>query len=99
MRKQPLNWTKLPTHLHYLAGPAEKYGRYQFEDRIFDYLMNDMTEQDRVELRAIAERMLPDEPAINAWLDKYNMTVHDEAGLVYFLGHLIALANDGGFLD
>jgi hypothetical protein len=99
MSKQPLNWRKLPSHLCYLAGPAEKYGGYQFDDRIYDYLTNDMTEQDRVELRTVAERIESDSAEIEAWLDDYNMTVHDEAGLIYFLHHFIALANDGNFLD
>ncbi len=92
-----LDWSKLPPALRDLSGSAEVYGAYQFDDRIWDFLEN-MTEDERVELRALDERMSRDWDAIERWLDDYRMTEHREAALVYFTAHLLALANDGEFL-
>src|SRR5688500_14625581 len=91
--KQQLEWTKLPIKLRYLAAAAEEFGIYQFEDKIFRFL-NGADARTKKELRLLVERIIPDEPAINTWLDEYNITQHREAQLVYFLMHLLALGND-----
>jgi hypothetical protein len=93
---ESLDWNKLPANLRYLAAPAGKYGRYQFEDRIFDFLRG-MSEDERRELRELLQREIKDEIEVDAWLDQYRMTKHPEARLVYFLGHLLAHGNDAGF--
>jgi hypothetical protein len=93
-----LEWSKLPKEISYLASPAEKYGVYQFEEKIYTFLRG-MSEDDRRELKALLGRIIKDDTPINAWLDEYEITNHREAALVYFMNHLIALANEGGFLQ
>jgi hypothetical protein len=93
-----LDWSKLPPTLAYLVGPAEKYGHYQFEDRIFEFLRG-MSEPDKQELTVLVQRTIPDNDEIDRWLDEYSMTKHREAALVYFFQHLLALGNDAGFFD
>lgn len=93
---ESLDWTKLPEPLRYLAIPAEKYGRLQFEDRILDFLENEITETQIQELRDLATRTQRDHEQIERWLDEYNIVKHREAALVYFTEHLIALARDEG---
>lgn len=98
-RKKALDWSKLPVNLRYLAVPAEKYGRYQFDNRILDYLESEMSEEEKVELIAIRKKMAEDFEQISSWLDNYDITIHREASLVYFTGHLLALGNDIGVFD
>lgn len=95
--QQPLDWTKLPLELRYLAEPAEKYGRYQFPDEVYDFIST-MSASQSAELKEINERSLPDERKVEDFLDSYLMTEHKEAELIYFLFHLIAIANDMGKL-
>ena len=94
-----LDWSKLPPRLQYLAKPAEKYGSYQFDDKILTFLGKKATEAEKDELNAVSNRMVEDEKEINAWLDYLGITRHDEARLVYFLGHLIPLGTDNGYLQ
>jgi hypothetical protein len=89
----PLDWTKLPGDLRYLAEPAEKYGKYQFDEEI-DGFIETMTVAQRAELKVVADAMQRNRETINEFLDKYPMTEHKEAALVYFLEHLIAMIND-----
>jgi hypothetical protein len=96
--ENPLDWTKLPEELRYLAITAEKYGHYQFEDRIYDFLMNKMTPEEKQELMELSKRGGRDKRLINQWLDKYNMTVHKEARLVYFTMVLVGTGCDSGLL-
>jgi len=98
-RKHPLDWSKLPTSLRYLAAPAEKYGRLQFDNRILDYLEKKMTDQEREELTELGRNMARDWDIINSWLDAHDITEHREAELIYFTGHLIGLGNDIGVFD
>lgn len=91
-----LDWNKLPPNLRYLAAPAEKYGRFQFEDKIFDFLRR-MTNSERIELTALIRQNRTDGHEIDSWLDEHRITIHPEAALVYFLEHLLALGNDAGF--
>jgi hypothetical protein len=96
----PCDWTKLPENLRYLAGPAEKFGRFQFDNRIVHFFDHVMTLADKDELVRLGVKMADDFPRIEAWLDEYNMTKHREAALVYFTMHLLALGNDlGVFAD
>lgn len=96
---EKLDWSKLPTHLQYLAGPAEKYGRYQFDDAIIDFFQNEATDAEKKELKMIDDRFVKDEVEIKAWYRKLDITKHAEARLVYFLGHLLAIGNDDGYLQ
>ena len=94
----PLDWIKLPPHLRYLAGPAEVYGAIQFENKIYKFLKERMTPDERDELRALRQRYAQDGDAIDQWLDEFSMSVHREAALVYFTGNLLALGGDLGVL-
>jgi hypothetical protein len=95
---EALNWNKLPLALRYLAGPAEVYGGYQFDDPIYEFLQKRMTREEQAELRELSRRMGQDWETIDRWLDEYPMTVHAEARLVYFTGHLVGTAADLGLL-
>lgn len=92
-----LDWNKLPPEFRDIAGSAEVYGSYQFEERIFDFLER-MTDEERAELIQLNERMSRDWEAIDGWLNKFSITEHKEAALVYFTVHLLALAGDAGYL-
>ena len=92
-----LDWSKLPPRLAWLAAPAERYGHYQFEERIIDFLRQASPAQ-LAELRALHQRWVADSPAIDAWLDEYNITKHAEARLVYFTLGLLDLADGAGLL-
>lgn len=95
--KETLDWEKLPKGLRYLSGPAEKYGHYQFEDRIRDFY-DTMTDDQNAELIRLLARVQSDEEAIDIWLDGCSMTEHPEARLVYFLLQLLAYGNDADLL-
>ena len=97
-RKVALDWSKLPPDLSYLAEPAARYGDFQFETRIMDFLEREATDADRGALRALGPLVLRDEGAIDAWIDRLGISKHREAALVYFLLHLMALGNDAGLL-
>ncbi len=93
-----LDWSKLPPALRDLAGSAEVFGEYQFDDRIWEFLET-MTEEERVELRALNERMSRDWDALERWLNDYRITEHREAALIYFTMHLITMAIHGDYLS
>jgi hypothetical protein len=82
-----------------LAEPAEKYGHYQFDDRIQDFLYNKMTESEAWELLALRDCMSEDFDIVEKWLNEYNMTVHPEARLVYFMRCLIGTADDAHLFE
>ncbi|MEJ5275985.1 MAG: hypothetical protein WHU94_08755 [Thermogemmata sp.] len=94
----PLDWTKLPPELRYLAEPAEKYGKYQFPAQI-DAFIDTMTPSQQAELQEIDRRSLADKTKIEDFLDTYRMTEHREAELIYFLFHLIEIIKDSGLWD
>ena len=94
MSDEILDWTKLPAQLNYLAQPAERYGRFQFDNIIDDYLFNKMSKADVEELRNLRDRMAQDFDIIELWLDEFNMRIHPEARLVYFMRDLIGTADD-----
>ncbi len=98
MADKPLDWTKRPADLRYLAGPVTRYGAFQFDNRILDFLENQMTEAERGELRELGRLMARDWDAIRAWLDAHPMTEHREAALVYFTLHMLALGGDAGLI-
>lgn len=77
---------RLPTELHYLIGPAEKFGRYQFDDQIAEFLSS-ATESERNELVAVAERFRLNrhDHEFHAFLDQYPITDHEESACLYFL--------------
>lgn len=93
---EPLDWTKLPPALRYLAGPAEVYGGYQFEGRILEFLRERMTADERSELKSLSQQYGRDWEAIESWLDEFRITKHREAALVYFTGHLLGMGADLG---
>ena len=95
---ETLDWSKLPPSLQYLAGPAEVYGRLQFEDRIYEFLQEQMSADQRAELQELSHRYRRDDKAINRWLDEFPMTKHAEARLVYFTGCLLGTGADLGLL-
>ena len=77
---------KLPDDLHYLIGPAMKYGRYQFDHHVFDFL-DRATDGEMAELAAVAERVLlrDDYPRVNAFLDENEIAESEAAARLYFL--------------
>jgi hypothetical protein len=81
---KPLDWSKLPAELQYLAKPAEKYGRYQFHDEIVKFLRI-LTDEQFAELVAVKKRAGRDGAKIDAFLKEFRMTEHREAELVYFM--------------
>jgi succinate dehydrogenase flavin-adding protein (antitoxin of CptAB toxin-antitoxin module) len=95
---KPLDWSKLPKGLEYLAEPAARYGALQFDGSIFDFLENQMSPANRNELQELGRLMARDWDVINSWLDAYPMTEHREAALVYFTVHLLALGGDAGLI-
>lgn len=97
-KSSELDWSKLPSSLRYLAGPAEVYGELQFENRIIDFLRERMTPEEQAELRALRQRAKQDWPAIDRWLKEFPKNKHREAALVYFTGCLLATGADLGRL-
>jgi hypothetical protein len=94
---EALDWSKLPPNLAWIAAPAERYGCYQFDDKIWHFLQQ-ATPADLAELRTLQRQWGTDYPAIDAWLDAFNITKHAEARLVYFTQVLLGTADDAGFL-
>ena len=94
---ESLDWGKLPAGLSWLAVPAERYGRLQFDGPILEFLRGCRPEE-KSELRALGQRWGAAWPAIDAWLGSHPMTVHAEARLVYFTGHLLGTGADAGLL-
>ncbi|MEM9704054.1 MAG: hypothetical protein AAF907_16560, partial [Planctomycetota bacterium] len=77
---------RLPPDLHYLIGPALKYGRHQFEMDMLAFL--DSASEDQLsELQAVAERHArqDDFEKVTAFLDQYPITEYDDAARLYFL--------------
>jgi hypothetical protein len=97
-KAETLDWSKLPSSLHYLTGPAERYGRLQFDDPIYEFLQERMTSDEQAELQALNQRYRQDRETIDHWLDEFSMTAHPEAGLVYFTGYMLAIGADLGLL-
>jgi hypothetical protein len=62
----------------------------QFDEPIYEFLQERMTADEQAELRALNKRRGKDSEAIDRWLDKFPMTVHPEARLVYFTGYLLS---------
>jgi len=78
---QPLlDWTKLPEHLRYLAEPAEKFGKYTFEEEWRRFVEN-ASEQDINELAAVSERirMQGHVDEIYDWFRKHDVGDQPEA--------------------
>ena len=94
---ETLDWSKLPAELEWLAAPAERYGRLQFDDPIDD-LLRAIGPAERAELQALGRRWAESWPAIDAWLDTHRITAHPEARLVYFTGHLLGTGLDAELL-
>ena len=84
---------KLPPDLQYLIGPAEKFGGYQFDDQIAEFL-DRATETEMEELAAIAERFRLNghSQEFDAFLDQFPITDHEESARLYFLFGLIDAA-------
>jgi hypothetical protein len=83
----------LPDTLSYLIGPAMKYGRYQFENQMSQFLEH-ATSDELEELAIIAERVLVNDhyPEVNRFLDRYRITEHEEAANLYFLFNVLDCA-------
>ncbi|QDS91593.1 hypothetical protein FF011L_03230 [Roseimaritima multifibrata] len=78
--------SELPDELAYLTEPALEYGRFQFDDTIFDFLES-ATPQQMEELAAVAERVRINDhyPDVNRFLDKHPITDHEQTACLYFL--------------
>ena len=95
--KEVFDWSKLPPNLAWLAAPAERYGHYQFDEPIWEFVQN-ASPAELAELRAVQERWEADFQNIDLWLDEFNITKHPEARLVYFTQVLLGTAADMGRL-
>jgi hypothetical protein len=85
--------------LQYFAAPAAKYGGYQFEDRILDFLRNKMTPSELKDLESLSALMEGDRSLIEKWLDQYNMRTNAEARLVYFTICLLGTGEEIGVIN
>ena len=76
----------LPEELQYLIGPALRYGQYQFESSMFDFL-DKANRSQLAELRDTATRVKKSSHylQVNHFLDKYSMTEYPECAKLYFL--------------
>jgi len=86
-------FTELPSDLHYLIGPAEKFGCNQFDDQIADFL-DRATESEMDELAAVAERfrLSGHSHEFDAFLDRFPITDHQQSAQLYFLFGVIDAA-------
>jgi hypothetical protein len=77
---------QLPEELSYLVAPALKYGRYQFDQQMLEFLEH-ATADEMDELAAIAERVLLNDhyPEVSCFLDQYSIVDYEEASRLYFL--------------
>ncbi len=88
-------YAKLPAELKYLVAPAEKFGNYSSEIQIGEFL-DQAVESDLEELSAIAERYRLNKHAriLDAFLDKFRITEHDQSFRLY---NLLGLIDAAGF--
>ena len=70
------------------------YGRFQFEDPIYEFLQEKMTAEEKTNLRELNRRYGDDCDAINRWLNECSMVVHPEAQHVYFTGYLLMICKE-----
>ena len=85
---------KLPPQLAYLAEPAMTFGIHQFDDDIDRFLAN-ASDAEMSALAAVAEhvRLNNHYPAVNDWLDEYEIDRYEEAANLYFLFHVMDAAD------
>lgn len=81
---------QLPKKLHFLIGPALKYGRYQFPADISSFA-SQATPLDREELAGVRQHLEIDDnyEEVALFLDKYEMTKYPEAAKLYFLLNVV----------
>ena len=86
--------SELPDELSYLVEPALEYGRFQFDEHIFNFL-DSATPAQMEELASVAERVrLSDHyPAVNRFLDQYPVTHHEQTSCLYFLFGVLDFAD------
>jgi hypothetical protein len=94
MRKSIGVLGKLPQELHYLIGPALKYGVHQTDDDHFDFLQR-ATPDEMEELASVAERYRLSEhhDHVADFFDAYPITEHAESAKLYWL---FGLMGDAG---
>ena len=84
---------KMPPELSYLATPAMRFGVHQFDNQV-DAFLSSASDAEMGELAAVAERVRLNGhyPAVNAWLDQYEITKYPEAANLYFMFGLMDAA-------
>ncbi len=83
----------LPEQLEYLIEPALKYGRYQFDNEVADFL-DRATEDDLESLARVAARITKEDgELIGRFLDEYEITDYEESAKLHFLFGLIDAAD------
>jgi len=77
---------RLPESLSYLIKPALRYGKYQSENSIADFLESANNHQFN-ELKMLADRVLEnrDYSTVLQFLDEYSIEQHEESARLYFL--------------
>jgi hypothetical protein len=93
-----LDWGKLPEPLRFLAVPAEYYGAFQFENEVYEFLQEKMTEAQLADLKQLDQRCSEHWKSIDDWIKRNPISKHPESCLVYFTISLIASAKDLGIL-
>ena len=84
---------ELPPALTYLIEPAMKYGQYQFDNEIDDFLRQAMDEE-IAELTSVAQQIdaADHDDLIGDFLDRYPITEYKESANLYFLFGVIDAA-------
>lgn len=85
-----LDWTKLPDGLHFLIDPAVRYRAMRFIEAIEAFMAN-VPQEELDGLRVLQQEIEKNQQMIDRFLDQYDMTVHKEAELVYFLTYFIGM--------
>jgi hypothetical protein len=83
----------LPPELQYLISPAKKFGQYQFDGQVDEFL-DRATQSELEELASVAERFRLNRHSVafDAFLDRYPITDHDQSALLCFLFGVIDAA-------
>ena len=89
---RPLDWSKLPEDLRYLANPATLFGHHALSVHRHQ-MIQEMSDAELIALATLSKPMRqPDESKrISAWLNQYQLPdpAHPEAQLVRHLIELI----------
>jgi hypothetical protein len=89
----PLDWSKLPTKLHYLIKAAEKFGVYNSNDAAARAAAR-LTSRERAQLQRLSERLRRPEDLqlMEEWQRRHSDLDHKEAECVAYLLQIMEVA-------